>query len=923
MMGGEEATTEVAMQGPAEPPGMVPGGLDQKRYGVEKTFDGQGLAMIPPMPPLTEASFAPEQMTMAETLFEREVVVPLELIATFGHSELDEEGGDNFNDMGRQFPRDNKNRITDNDDLIARVNTYSYDIPSGSKCRAYGLACCTLGCYLISKRKTVPAGYFGHYVSMERHMLCPAGRHVLMSDEEYWLDPILIDDPNEAVRVIGTKLIITVPENHVAGAIRVGLGQKEDGAEEAVGEDGQPEYSGSDGDFVLFGQGRHVLDSSRYQEPRIQKLENDRVVLGPVTVLYIKEGFIGGAYERTTGQYKLFQPGPPYLLHEKDWEDIAIVKRDLEGFKLGPIDFITVKDGEMSGAFEQSSGQYQILPPGKTYMLHEKDFVVAANPKVKRTDEFTLGPYTFVTVQSDEVAGAESRKTGEFILLAAGRTYQLNEKDFAPPIRAKRDKHVVSCGPMTFLTLQEGFLSGAYRCKDGNFEEFQWREDGTDTQFVLHSRDYHSLTVVNKYSKSVQDFGPNKIVTIPEGFCGVFEKEGRIEIKDAGFYRVAAEYSICDNIPLHVKSERFEDHEFRTKDSVRMKISFLVIWRVDDPLLTAKWPGELEDLQAEFRSKAALGLVSLLRTHSRSALRPTRNDVLLAGGAAGEDMDPQHLEEAVKGSQQASNQVQRDTEETSLAMMNRASLEGGWGIEVVSVKIDSLDLADESIIADMESMAQSQLATKRKQMEGRAELAAAEVDREAAMQNAKADAEVKQARSESQAKVRVAEARAQSEISLMGSTNAARAQAECKKIELDMQLQLEELQAALDESKATRLARAEAEAKKIELEMQQQIAETQAAIEETKLHAKLKAAETEAASILALANANYEKGRKEQEVQGMMAPQELEIKRMELTIEGMRHFAAAAWRHPEDAERAHLHLFWEEMKPFMKLGPMR
>ena len=63
------------------------------------------------------------------------------------------------------------------------------------------------------------------------------------------------------------------------------------------------------------------------------------------------------------------------------------------------------------------------------------------------------------------------------------------------------------------------------------------RTDDDDNEFVLHDRDYHGLTVVNKYSVSVQDFGPNKIVTIPEGLCGVFEKEGSIQIKEPGFYR--------------------------------------------------------------------------------------------------------------------------------------------------------------------------------------------------------------------------------------------------------------------------------------------------------------------------------------------------------------------------------------------------
>jgi len=99
-------------------------------------------------------------------------------------------------------------------------------------------------------------------------------------------------------------------------------------------------------------------------------------------------------------------------------------------------------------------------------------------------------------------------------------------------------------------------------------------------------------------------------------------------------------------------------------------------------------------------------------------------------------------------------------------------------------------------------MAQAQLATKRKQIEGRQQVAAAAVDRESKMHQAQAKADVEQTQAESESKVMVARAKAQNEISLMEATNAA----------------------------------------------------------------------------------------KEQEVKSRMPPQELELKRLELIVEGMRHF---------------------------------
>merc|ERR1719478_796764 len=119
----------------------------------------------------------------------------------------------------------------------------------------------------------------------------------------------------------------------------------------------------------------------------------------------------------------------------------------------------------------------------------------------------------------------------------------------------------------------------------------------------------------------VQDFGPNKIVTIPEGACGVFEKEGAIQIKQPGYYKVSAEYRIRENIPLQVNSDRFESQLFRTKDSVRMKIDFVVVWKISDPLMVAKWPGTLAELKDCLRSKATSGIMMLLRTYTRSELQ--------------------------------------------------------------------------------------------------------------------------------------------------------------------------------------------------------------------------------------------------------------------------------------------------------------
>jgi len=729
------------------------------------------------------------------------------------------------------------------------------------------------GAFYYRRRRIVPAGCFGHYVSTGRHMLTGAGIHVLKDTQANWLPDVPIDDENELVREFGTKTVLVVPENYIGGAFRVSGGR-------AIDE----HNTENDGEFVLFSQGRHVLESNSYREVVVSKLDTDLVRLGPVTILYIKEGSIGGAFERNTGVFRILNPGPPYLLHEKDYEGIELKKRTLCPFNVGPVHFITVKEGEMAGAYEKATGLYQLLPPGHTYQLHEKAY--EGIELVKRSNLFRLGPYSFVTVLNGHIAGVHMKRGGEFVLLPPGSTYQLNDDEFDVPCLVKRDRHVVKCGPLTFLTLQEGVLTGAYRTKDGRFEEFATAQD---EEFILHDRDYHGLTVVDKYSSKVQDFGPNKIVTIPEGFCGVFVREGQIEIKEPGFYKVPAEYIIRENIPLQIYTERFNKLLLRTKDSVRIHLSSVAIWRVEDPLQAAKFPGTLQELQDSLKEKAVSCFGMLLRNLSRAEILPTAQDVsvdvLLTHGAEMEDGQAEAAaEELMRKAVENSKEALQTVEAQCLELLNAASVDGSWGLRVVSVKVDSLELGDESILRDLESIAQAQLATKRKQVEGRQQVAAAHVEREAAMQKAQAKADVEQHHAESGAKVRLAQAKAQNEIALMEATNAAKAQAE---------------------------------AQKIEFEMQREMAENQTAIEELRVKQKQREAESEAAAILAMATANHERGLKEQEVKSHMPPQELELRRLELIVEGMKHFGQAAWRHPEEMQS-----LMNQLKPYLRLGPM-
>lgn len=76
------------------------------------------------------------------------------------------------------------------------------------------------------------------------------------------------------------------------------------------------------------------------------------------------------------------------------------------------------------------------------------------------------------------------KKDGIFIRLPPGRTYQLNCDDFEPPVLVKRNSHITRVGPLTLVTLEPGKLCGAYKHRDGAFEEFT----DMSKEYVLHEK---------------------------------------------------------------------------------------------------------------------------------------------------------------------------------------------------------------------------------------------------------------------------------------------------------------------------------------------------------------------------------------------------------------------------------------------------
>lgn len=781
---------------------------------------------------------------------------------------------DKFNDRGKAIPRHNANRVQSNKELIEKFNTYDF---SGSKLAKVGgtaLICATFGGYYFGKRRFIPPGYFGHYKSSGRHMLTAPGIHIITSVAEQWEKPIPIDpeqDGSRLIRTYGDKTILQVPENHIAGGYKIGCVNKFDNDNQIMRRDGE---------FVIFGQGRHVLSDSEFCGIVIKKLEHDNLKLGPITVLYVKEGFLGGAYERRDGTYKIFYPGPAYLLHEQDYENIQLVNRSSDKFKLGPYEFITVKDDQVAGAYLREGGEFQLLPAGYSYKLHERDFFPVEVKK--REDEFTLGPYYYITVRNHFVAGVSTRD-GQFVLLPPGKTYRLYNKLYMKPTMQKRDTNQIKLGPVTFLTVPDDKLAGAYRTKDSKFIQFQ----PSDKPYIINDQDYYGLVVMDKYSEQCRQFGPNKVIRVSSGSCAIFEREGQITLLDEGFHMLSAEYNLKEIVPTKIFTHAINDIQFKTKESISMSVTFSLIWRIEDVKKVALFSGNFKDIYKLIIDKATLTMTKLAQQYNRDRLLPTQQDI--AATTDGK-MSNQELDELYEKATIERNNLYEQLQSECVASLADLSSKSELGVQIRGINIDNFKVVDTSIITELEKIAKSVIGRREATARGefivvQAETAQKEAKAKADMEafikirEAETNAKVNEQIAEAQANIRIQAAKAENEANIHIRTAEARAKAESDKILL--------------EAEAYRnLKQAQTEAAALKLE-----------------------SESKANSICLLAEAEAKKTRLEFEARNQMPEKELMLKMMKLQVQGLSEFGKAAWKHPE----AYIKMF-EEFSDKFRFG---
>jgi len=148
----------------------------------------------------------------------------------------------------------------------------------------------------------------------------------------------------------------------------------------------------SDGQYLLFGEGVHVISSPFVSvDAQCIPLTTSAIVHGPRAIITVDQGFVGLAMDR--GQPVLLPPG----LHQ--WESgtiewINLIDLSTSIIRMGPYTLVTVDEGY--AAVTQDNGQQKILDGGKSYMLTHRNwkFEKFITQKLQTND---VGPITVTT----------------------------------------------------------------------------------------------------------------------------------------------------------------------------------------------------------------------------------------------------------------------------------------------------------------------------------------------------------------------------------------------------------------------------------------------------------------------------------------------------------------------------------------------
>ena len=254
----------------------------------------------------------------------------------------------------------------------------------------------------------------------------------------------------------------------------------------------------------------------------------------------------------------------------------------------------------------------------------------------------------------------------------------------------------------------------------------------------------------------------------------------------------------------------------------------------------------------------------LCKIYNRGDLLPTAQDI---DKGHKESMDLAKLNELAD---ETFRTLQNSLQDGCKKQLNEISNTSKLGISIEKVQIERFQLKNEGILVELESITKAQLSANRERAEGEYMIVKANVEKEARQKLAEANAQV--------------------------SMTEAKAKAEIRKTEEEAENHVRQEKARVDNK-----IREEQEMTAMKILYDKEIKE----------------AEGKANAIRAITEAEYLKKVKECEAASKMAPQEFQLKQMELQVQMLKEVGAAAWQYP-DVYTGFLSQFGDKLR----LGPL-
>lgn len=616
------------------------------------------------------------------------------------------------------------------DDLIRLVNgedTTSCGFIAGG----IGISVLTLGIYAVMKRRLVPPGELGLVIcSGKPRLLRPGAHYITETDAIFqYLIPMA---SSRRVRPLPQDhpvvYIISVREGEIGGAYR------------------------ADGTYVRFETGRHVLQSAMYTDPVVKSLVEPVVTVGPLTILRVDKGCLGGAYDADGGFVKL-DPGK-YVLHARDFRDVVLIDPSQVNkpvVRLGPLTVLRVDDGTVGAAYDRK-GVYRGFGPG-VHTLHDQEWRQVQRLEAKDLSKaiVRLGPLTILRVDEGTLGGAYDAR-GEFRKFGPG-AYYLHDASWRMVQRleaAQLNKPLVRLGPLTILRVDDGFIGGAY--KNGHFVLFE-----PPCVQVLHDLEYRDVAIVRRTVLKPAQLGPHTVVTVQEGFRGVAFRDGELLILQPGHHILEPREVFQKYVSMQQHVDVLRELTITTNDGINMTVRGVITYQACD---AEKAAVAVEDLKASVHEQAEIVLSRVCRSYSREDLMPsvsTEGDRLEAESErTGESLSAVH--DKIK-------HVYRQIHEQSMGCLS--SIFSAWGIHAISVDVESFTIIDKAVKANISSIALSRIEAQAAEAVRRKELKDAEAEAKKMQLQAQTQAQAVRQKAEAEGDALLVHARADAQAATL------------------------------------------------------------------------------------------------------------------------------------------------------------